>query len=183
MTEIISVITPVHAPSIPYLAEAYESLAAQELPAGWEWQWLVQDDGRCDEIAKDLPSDPRISHGTGRVSGPAITRNMALARAEGSLVRVLDADDKLLPGALARNIEALTERPEIGWTTSRVLDLMAGGSTVSWEHADPAGANHAELGPSVLHRASVPTSGSPCNAVHPPRAVAGTGRVDGAPRR
>jgi len=138
MTHVISVITPVHGPSLPYIAEAYSSLAAQELPTGWEWQWLVQEDGRTGNVAKMLPNDPRINSGMGRPGGgPAIARNMALARADGDIVRVLDADDRLLPSALARNIETMTGRTNVGWTTSRVLDLMPDGSTVSWEHADP----------------------------------------------
>lgn len=137
MTNVISVITAAHAPSARYLAEAYASLAAQQLPDGWAWQWLVQEDGETGEIARVLSDDPRISYGSARPGGPGVARTMALARAVGSLVKNFDADDQLTDGALARDIEALTRNPDIGWTTSRVLDLLPDGSTVSWEHADP----------------------------------------------
>jgi glycosyltransferase involved in cell wall biosynthesis len=42
---VISVITPVYRPVREQLTAAYESLRAQELPDGWTWEWLLQDDG------------------------------------------------------------------------------------------------------------------------------------------
>ena len=137
MSGLVSVITPVYGESADYLTDAYESLASQDLPAGWEWQWLVQEDGQTGTVAKLLLDDPRISPGTGRHGGPGVARTLALARAAGDLVKVLDADDQLTPGALARDIGALSANLDIGWTTSRVLDLFPDGTTVGFEH-DPA---------------------------------------------
>ncbi|MDG4762942.1 glycosyltransferase [Solwaraspora sp. WMMD406] len=127
--QIISVVTPVHPPSIPYLTQAYASLRAQRLPAGWQWRWLVQEDGQTGAVAAALPADPRISTGTNRRAGPGVTRTMALSRVVGPLVKTLDADDQLTDGALARDIEVLAGDPTIGWTTSRALDLAPDGST------------------------------------------------------
>lgn len=134
---VVSVITPVHAPMADFLNDAYASLSKQELPSGWRWEWLVQEDGLDGEIAPYLPADARIMFGSGKSGGPGVARTVALARANGELVKVLDADDQLTPGALARDIKLLTERPEVGWTTSRVLDLLPDGSTLSWKHQDP----------------------------------------------
>ncbi|ATO17102.1 glycosyltransferase [Micromonospora sp. WMMA2032] len=138
MTQLVSVVTPVHAPSIEHLAGAYESLAKQEMPTGWDWQWLVQEDGQTGVLADELPDDPRISLGTGRPGGPGVARTLALSRVSGDLIKVLDADDQLTPGALARDIAAFDAHPQIGWTTSRVLDLLPDGSTAGWDK-DPAG--------------------------------------------
>lgn len=138
MTQLVSVITPVHAPSIDYLPGAYESLAKQEMPAGWDWQWLVQEDGQTRALVDALPDDPRISLGAGRPGGPGVARTLALSRVSGELIKVLDADDQLTPGALARDIAAFDAHPQIGWTTSRVLDLLPDGSTAGWDK-DPAG--------------------------------------------
>ncbi|MFJ8202229.1 MULTISPECIES: glycosyltransferase [Micromonospora] len=137
MNHRISIITPVHAPSIRYLSDAYESLRSQELPEGWEWEWLVQEDGRSGDVTSALPADPRVIGGSGKAGGPAVARNMAMARSRGVLLRVLDADDQLTPGALTREIKTMRAHPEVGWTTSSVLDLMPDGSKVGWEHADP----------------------------------------------
>ncbi|MEU8215662.1 glycosyltransferase [Micromonospora taraxaci] len=138
LTQLVSVITPVHAPSIEHLAGAYESLAKQEMPDGWDWEWLVQEDGQTGALVDALPDDPRISLGTGRPGGPGVARTLALSRVSGQLIKVLDADDQLTPGALARDIAAFDAHSQIGWTTSRVLDLLPDGSTAGWDK-DPAG--------------------------------------------
>ncbi|WP_239095798.1 glycosyltransferase family 2 protein [Micromonospora lutea] len=138
LTRLVSVITPVHAPSVEYLAGAYDSLVKQDMPDGWGWQWLVQEDGQTGALAQVLPDDPRISIGGGRPGGPGVARTLALSRVTGELVKVLDADDQLTAGALARDIAAFDTHPHIGWTTSRVLDLMPDGSTVGWDQ-DPDG--------------------------------------------
>src|SRR2546421_684431 len=130
MSRLISVITAAHVLSVPYLLDAYESLIAQDLPAGWSWEWLLQEDGQTGAVAAAIPHDPRISVGSARPGGPGVTRTMAMARAQGELVRNLDADDMLLPGAIARDITVLTERPTVGWTTSRLLNWLPDGKIV-----------------------------------------------------
>src|SRR5215211_1931925 len=139
VANVISVITAAHAPTIPYLSDAYGSLVVQVLPTGWTWEWIVQEDGETGEIAAALPDDPRIKPGMSRRSGPAVTRTMALARSRGRLIKNLDGDDQLTAGALCRDIDVLDHHADIGWTTARVLDLLPDGSVVSWAHADPSG--------------------------------------------
>lgn len=134
----IVIVTAVHAPSARYLPEAYESLRAQELPAGWEWHWVIREDGTTNEVAPYVPAaDARVSFRQGRRGGPGVARTLALAHAEGEYVKVLDADDRLAPGALARDLAALEGDPGLGWATSRVLDLLPDGSTVGFP-GDPA---------------------------------------------
>ncbi|MFJ4191632.1 glycosyltransferase family 2 protein [Kitasatospora sp. NPDC089509] len=135
----IIIVTAVHPPAASFLPDAYKSLCEQELPEGWDWLWLIQEDGRSDQVAPYVPDDIRISFRQGRPGGAGMARTMAMARAEGEYVKVLDADDQLAPGALARDIAALTSNPEIGWTTSRVLDLLPDGSFVGFDQDPPAG--------------------------------------------
>ena len=125
---LISVITPAYRPTADQLTAAYESLAAQDLPPGWEVEWLVQEDGREGATRAILPDDPRINHGDNRHLGPAMTRNLALARARGDLVKNFDADDLLQPGVLVRDIDCLTQHTDVHWSTSRVLDLLPNGT-------------------------------------------------------
>ncbi len=133
MTRIISVVTPAYNPVREYLRAAYDSLRDQALPSDWEWQWVVQEDGQTGDVARMLPDDPRISASSGRRAGEPTTRNLCLARSTGELIKVLDADDQLAPGALAREINVLSTQPEIGWTTARVLDLLPDGSTAGFD--------------------------------------------------
>ncbi|WP_328318785.1 glycosyltransferase family 2 protein [Streptomyces sp. NBC_00388] len=134
----VVVVTAVHAPSARFLAEAYASLRTQELPGGWDWHWVIQQDGEGPGVASYVPADERVTFRQGRAGGPGVARTMALAHADGAYVKVLDADDQLAPGALARDLAALEENPDIGWATSRVLDLLPDGSTAGFD-GDPAG--------------------------------------------
>ncbi|WP_234330041.1 glycosyltransferase family 2 protein [Streptomyces viridochromogenes] len=126
------VVTAVHGPSAMFLPEAHKSLCAQELPAGWEWHWVIQEDGRTDEVRPYVPDDARVTFRQGRPGGPGVARTIALAHTEGEYAKILDADDQLTPGALARDLAALEADRAIGWTTSRVLDLLPDGSTAGF---------------------------------------------------
>ena len=125
----ISVITAIYNGGHHYLEDTYRSLCEQQLPQGWSWQWCIQEDGATGIANRHLPaSDDRISSGTGLSARTGVARTMALSRANGTFIRTLDADDMLLPGALARDIERLQRSP---WCTSACLDLLADGSTVA----------------------------------------------------
>jgi len=137
MSRSIIIVTAVHAPSAPFLAEAYKSLREQELPDGWDWHWVIQEDGQTDKVAPHIPDDSRVTFRQGRPGGPGVARTIALAHAEGDYVKILDADDQLTPGVLARDLAALEADPTIGWATSRVLDFLPDGSTAGFP-GDPA---------------------------------------------
>ena len=135
---VISVITAVHGATVGHLPAAYASLASQVLPDGWDWEWLVQEDGQTGLLHGSplTTADPRILPGSGPAGGPGVARNLALARASGSLIRVLDADDLLMPGALARDIVALADH---AYTTSEALDLLTDGSDAAVVDPHPEG--------------------------------------------
>jgi len=128
----IVIVTAVHAPSAEFLGDAYKSLCAQELPEEWEWHWVIQEDGTTDAVRPYVPEDARVTFRQGRPGGPGVARTFALAHADGAYVKVLDADDQLAAGVLARDLAALEADPTIGWATSRALDLMPDGSTVGF---------------------------------------------------
>lgn len=136
---LISVLTPVHGEGVKFLADAYASLNSQILPAGWDVEWVIQHDGTdgAEAVAAHVPSDPRVTFDASRHGGPEVARTMALARSQGDVVKVLDADDQFAdPAVLSRDVTALAD-PEVGWATSRVLDLLPDGSRVGFE-GDPA---------------------------------------------
>ncbi|MFJ8334876.1 glycosyltransferase [Streptomyces sp. NPDC094437] len=110
-----------------FLAEARASLERQVLPPGWALEWLVQEDGLTGEPLRALPDAPWISKGSCRKGGAAVARTVALSRATGDIVRALDADDLLTPGALSRDISALA-RARTEWCISSCLDLLPDGS-------------------------------------------------------
>ncbi|MFI9272965.1 hypothetical protein ACIGXM_19890 [Kitasatospora sp. NPDC052896] len=137
MNDTISVLTAVPADGHRHLPAAHRSLAEQRLPAGWQWQWVVQSHGRDGSPPlPPLPADSRISADGGR-GGGAAARTAALSRATGSLVRVLPADGLLPPGALHRDIETLTRHPEAGWCLSPGLALRPDGPPAGTPLPDP----------------------------------------------
>jgi glycosyltransferase involved in cell wall biosynthesis len=128
----IIIVTAVHGPSAKFLPEAFKSLCEQELPDGWEWHWVIQEDGKTDDVAPHVPTDERVTFRQGRPGGPGVARTIALAHADGEYIKVLDADDQLAPGTLARDLAALEGDRTIGWATSRVLDFLPDGSTAGF---------------------------------------------------
>ena len=137
---VISVITAVHPATVGHLPTAYASLAGQVVPPGWTWEWLVQEDGRTGLLDRSplTAIDLRVRPGSGPAGGPGVARTLALARATGSLIRVLDADDLLMPGALVRDIDVLTSSDD-GFVTSEALDLLPSGSLTAAPDPHPEG--------------------------------------------
>ncbi|MDQ0577902.1 glycosyltransferase [Streptomyces rishiriensis] len=136
---LISIITPVWNGGHDYIGEAYESLFAQSMPPGWEWEWIVQEDGQTGFLPSILPDDSRVSGGTSRRGGAAMARTVALGRVRGDLVRALDADDLLPQGALSRAIDTLARHRDVAWCVSACLDLLPDGSMLPGPHDPPTG--------------------------------------------
>jgi glycosyltransferase involved in cell wall biosynthesis len=139
---LVSVITPVLPAHSAWLTDTWHSLRQQEPEPDhpWDWEWLVQRDGP-ESLQEPLPDDSRIRQQANPVAfGPALARTLALARARGSLVKVLDADDQLTPGQLAREVAVFRRHPEVGWLTSAALDLLPDGRCVAPQEDGPEGA-------------------------------------------
>ncbi|HEY1914698.1 MAG TPA: glycosyltransferase [Streptosporangiaceae bacterium] len=125
---LLSIVTAAHSPSAKFLPETMASVAAQELPDGWELEWMVQEDGPESSIADTLkPLSVAQYRANGSHLGIAPTRNFALSRASGSLVQALDQDDVLLPGHLATLISRFVEYP-IHWAVGQADDLLPDGT-------------------------------------------------------
>lgn len=114
---LVSVITPTQAHNADHIGALATSLLAQELPAGWEFEWLVQEDGTAPGVADRLPDDERVHYDALgiQIGGPA-TRNAALARARGDIVAGMDHDDWYEPGGLGAMVQALVDDPGAAWS-------------------------------------------------------------------
>jgi glycosyltransferase involved in cell wall biosynthesis len=107
----------------PYLGECLESALAQLGPAD---ELVVQDglssDGSALMLDRAAERDPRVRVRHAGDGGQSDALNRALDRATGDLVGWLNADDLLLPGALAAVREACS-------TLGRTPDVVVG----SWQ--------------------------------------------------
>jgi len=135
----ISIITAAYAPSAEYLSETISSVDQQEMPDGWALEWIVQEDGDSPVLADSFKGIPYVKYAAnGRQLGIPGTRNLALDRATGGLLRVLDSDDVLLPGALASLIPHFVDSA-IHWAVGQADDLMTDGRRVQWDPLIPVG--------------------------------------------
>ena len=107
-----------------YLAEAIESALRQSHP---RVEVVVADDGSTDAspaIASRYPVR-LLRHPN---AGVSTTRNLALAESTGDFVVFLDADDRLMPDAIAAGVRELAADPAAAFAAGR------------YRHIDPAGA-------------------------------------------
>lgn len=98
----LSVIIPAHR-AHPFIGDALDSLAQQQLPVGVSLQTVAVSDDGTDYSRHFTPQRARAMHwtavSTGRVAaGAAAARNVGLRHATGDFVSFLDADDVWLPG-------------------------------------------------------------------------------------
>ncbi|UFU07554.1 glycosyltransferase family 2 protein [Ruania halotolerans] len=103
---LVSVIMPVHNAATT-VAAAIRSVQHQGHP---DWELLITDDGSADEsweVVRALADeDERIKPQHSELAGGAAqARNAAIARARGSQVAFLDADDQWLPEKLAKQLD------------------------------------------------------------------------------
>lgn len=136
---LLSVITPEYAPTAEHAGETIAGVAEQHLPGGWELEWIVQEDGDNPQLHSVYEEVEAASYEANNAQyGVAMTRNLALGRAAGELVQVLDHDDVLLPGALSTLIGAFEDR-SIHWAVGQADDLMPSGERRSYPSALPYG--------------------------------------------
>lgn len=108
----ISVITPVHAKANPFVKETYASLVAQTVQ---EWEWVVVTNSGG-VVPKNIAKDPRVKvfplegdDPTGQHNKIGRLKGYACAKATGEILVELDADDLLVPTALADVLTAFAD--------------------------------------------------------------------------
>ncbi|HET7218046.1 MAG TPA: glycosyltransferase [Vicinamibacterales bacterium] len=132
---LVSVIVPCYNQG-RFLSDAIESALRQtHAPA----EVIVVDDGSIDETAAVVARYPSVRYMRQQNNGAPSARNAGLRASGGEFVVFLDADDRLVPDALARGIEWLHEQPDCAFVTGHVTLIAHDGSPVATpaqSHAD-----------------------------------------------
>lgn len=135
-----------------FLEQAVASLLGQ---AGGAPEVVVVDDGSTDpltlEVLERLPAGVRVLRQGNQ--GVAVARNAGIAATDAPLVLVLDADDRLAPGALAALRDALAARPEASFAYGHQRFLGELGGVMRFPPYDPLRLLDRHLiGPTALMR-------------------------------
>jgi glycosyltransferase involved in cell wall biosynthesis len=121
-----------------FLGEAIESALGQtHSPV----EAIVVDDGSTDDTARVAGSYPSVQYMYQRNGGAPRARNRGLRASRGDLVLFLDADDRLLPNAVTKGVDALDAHPDWAFTTGHVRLIAADGAPEGTPPQDHAGGN------------------------------------------
>ncbi|MGE5386997.1 MAG: glycosyltransferase family 2 protein [Betaproteobacteria bacterium] len=107
-----------------YLAEAVDSLR-QQTGFDREAEILLVDDCSSDPatlaLLRQFDGEPglRVIRQP-RNAGPAVARNAGIRAAKGAWIAFLDADDLLLPDAMARRLAVIERHPEAVWLAGKL---------------------------------------------------------------
>ena len=133
---LVSVIVPCYNQG-RFLHDSLRSIRAQSHAAV---ESILVDDGSTDDTALNAASMPWTRYVLQRNAGAAVARNTGLSHSRGAFVVFLDADDRLLPDAIASGLAALTSHPEWSFVTGHLQLIGEDGSPLRvppQNHADP----------------------------------------------
>ena len=119
-----------------FLGEAIDSALAQAHPA---IEVIVVNDGSTDDTRSLACARAGVRHIEQRNQGTAVARNTGLADSRGEYVIFLDADDRLLPHAVALGIHWLAAHPDWSFVTGHVRLIAEDGTLAGvppQEHQD-----------------------------------------------
>jgi O-antigen biosynthesis protein len=119
----ISVLSPVHPISAPFLAETFQSLLDQTYT---DWQWVL-----CENHEGKVPefNDPRITvFSAPGDDGIGKLKRLCACMASGDILVELDADDLLTPDALQKIADAFSD-PNVAMVYSNSAQFQNG----TWE--------------------------------------------------
>jgi glycosyltransferase involved in cell wall biosynthesis len=108
-----------------FLGEAITSVLVQSYP---HFEVVVVDDGSTDHTSEVVARNSRVRYVRQTNQGLSAARNAGLRRTQGDYVVFLDADDRLLPGALEVGVECLEAHLECLFVSGRYRNIASDGS-------------------------------------------------------
>ena len=112
-----------------YVGETIDSVKAQDRRNAWDC--IIVDDGSFDNsgniIGMMTEGDSRFRVIHTKNHGVAAARNRAIEEAGGGYILPLDADDRLMPGAISKFAAAWKERPDASLLVPQIVRFDARG--------------------------------------------------------
>ena len=136
----MSVIVPCFVASGTQARLLDETLATVEAQTDPPLEILVVDDGSPIDVAAVVARHPRARLLRQPNAGPAVARNLGIRESRGGHLVFLDADDHLLPGALAAGLRAFADAPSSVMVVGRREDMTHDGEPTGYvSELPPAG--------------------------------------------
>ena len=137
----VSIVIPAFIRTPGHAALLDETLYSVDQQSVTDYQVIVVDDGSPvgmqTEVENVVDRHPKTELLRQQNGGSAAARNAGIAGCSGDFVVFLDADDHLLPAALATGLSALAGHPECGFTVGAREEMTFEGAPVGWEVAPP----------------------------------------------
>jgi len=150
--ELVTVVIPCYNQA-HFLGEAIESVLAQDHP---HTEVVVVDDGSTDNTAKVAAHYPQVHLIRQHNQGLSTARNVGLESSHGDYIVFLDADDRLLPGAIGAGLEALRAHPECAFAFGGHESIASDGSLLAVHEPYTAGDYyHMMLRGNIIHTPSL----------------------------
>ncbi|MFC4171323.1 glycosyltransferase family 2 protein [Microvirga sp. GCM10011540] len=134
---LVSIIVPCHLGTpaqAEFLNQTLQTVSAQTCQ---DYEVILVDDGSLVPVAPLAAAYPRTTTVRQDNAGPAAARNAGIALSRGRYLIFLDADDHLLPSALAAGLDALERHPQAGFAVGPREEMTSEGELVPWHVAPP----------------------------------------------
>ena len=135
---LVSVVVPCYRQA-HYLAEAIESVLAQTYP---HIEVVVVDDGSPDNTGEIAARYPGVRYVREEQRGVSEARNLGIRMSTGSFLIFLDADDRLLPEAVAIGLDCFGRHPDAAFVSGLFRFVATDGSTLYERQGHPVLADH-----------------------------------------
>jgi glycosyltransferase involved in cell wall biosynthesis len=111
-----------------FLAQAIASVLDQDCKPV---EVIVVDDGSNDPIHDVITQFPGVAYLRQSNKGLSAARNVGFSKTSGEYIVFLDADDRLLPNALAMNVQCLERHPDSAFTYGRFRIISHDGQLIA----------------------------------------------------
>ena len=122
-----------------YIGRAIQSVLAQ---TGADWEIVVVDDGSIDDTRAVVAKYPEATYVYQKNQGLSAARNTGTGVSRGTLLVFLDADDRLLPGALEAGMCSCAANPDAGFVSGRHVRVDPSGETIAREENPQPDSDH-----------------------------------------
>jgi glycosyltransferase involved in cell wall biosynthesis len=134
---LVSIIMPCRLGTPAQAALLNETLRTVSSQTCQDYEVTLVDDGSPVPVAPVADAHPRTTTIIQANAGPAVARNTGIAHSRGQYLVFLDADDDLLPSALAAGIKALETHPDAGFAVGPREEMTFEGEPVPWDVPPP----------------------------------------------